>query len=109
MDTLNYDYFFRKLKDGKSIDETCFYFADDPQVSKHYIGFLPKYEKPYWVGYCDIHDGCQFHTAEELVGAKIFDGKSLKERWANVRIISIWTICLDDWLNIQRRSDNIIS
>ncbi|OQB11929.1 MAG: hypothetical protein BWY15_02359 [Firmicutes bacterium ADurb.Bin193] len=98
MDTLDYDFFFKQLKAGVSIDETCFYFADDMQQSEHYLGFLPQYDKPYWVGYCDIPDGCEFHTAEELVEAKIFDGKSLKERWNTVRIISIWGICLDDWI-----------
>jgi hypothetical protein len=83
MNTLDYEYFFRQLKAGISIDETCFYFVDDPQKEEHYIGFLPQYEKPYWVGYCDIPDGCEFHTAEELVNAKIFDGQSLIERWRN--------------------------
>ncbi len=98
MDTLDYNYFFKQLKEGISIDETCFYFVDDPEESEHYLGFLPEYEKPYWVGYCDTPDGCEYDTAEELVEAKIFNGKSLKERWDNVRIISIWGLCLEDWL-----------
>ena len=97
MDTLDYDYFFRQLKAGVSIDETCFYFSDDPQETEHFIGYLPEYEEPYWVGYCG-----EYHFAEELVEAKIFDGKSLRERWSNVRIISIWGICLDDWIKICR-------
>ena len=98
MDTLDYDYFFNQLKAGVSIDETCFYFANDPQEIEHYLGFLPQFDKPYWVGDCDIPDGCEYYTAEELVEAKIFDGKSLKERWSSVRIVSIWGIGLDDWL-----------
>ena len=98
MDTLEYDYFFRQLKAGVSINETCFYFMDDPQESDHYIGYLPKYEEPYWVGYCDIPDGCDYRSAEELLEAKIFDGKSLRERWTNVCIVSIEGICLKDWI-----------
>ncbi|MDD4564214.1 MAG: hypothetical protein PHE79_01815 [Eubacteriales bacterium] len=99
MDTLDFDYFFKQLKAGVSIDETCFYFIDDPMEEEHYLGYLPEYETPYWVGYCDIPDGTDFLTAEELVDAKIFDGKSLKERWENVRIVSIWGIGLDGWLD----------
>lgn len=97
MNTLEYDYFFRQLKKGIFIDETCFYFADDFEESEYFLGFLPEFEKPYWVGYCDIPDGCQYCTAEELVEAKIFDEKSLRERWDNVRIVSIWGIGLEDW------------
>jgi len=46
MDTLDYGYFFRQLKAGISINETCFYFMDDPQESDHYIGYLHEYENP---------------------------------------------------------------
>ncbi len=98
MDTLDYDFFFKQLKAGMSIDETCFYFLDDPEKSEHCIGFLPQYKTPYWIGDCDISNGCEYKTAEELVDAKVFDGKSLKERWPSVRILSIFGICLDDWL-----------
>ena len=97
METLDYDYFFQLLKVGDYIDETNFYFSDDPKEDEHYIGYLPEYEKPYWVGYCDIPDGAEFNTAEELVEAKIFDGKSLKERWPFVRIVTIGGIDLDEW------------
>lgn len=98
MDTLDFDYFFRQLKAGKSIDETCFYFADDEKQAEHYLGYLPEFDKPYWVGYCDIPDGTDFALAEELVEAPVFDGQSLKERWNEVRIVSIWGIGLDDWM-----------
>ncbi len=27
------------------IDETCFYFSDDPTEEEHYLGYLPEYEK----------------------------------------------------------------
>jgi len=99
MDTLDFNYFFKQLSAGVSIDETCFYFRDDPKKAEHYIDFLPENETPYWVGYCDIPDGCEFYTAEELVDAKIFNGKSLKEKWCNVHIVSICGIGIDDWIN----------
>ena len=98
MCTLDYDFFFKQLKAGMWIDETCFYFSDDPKEEEHYIGFLPEYEKPYWSGYCDIPDGTEYETAEELVNAPIWDGKSLKERWSEVRICHIEGLSLEDWM-----------
>lgn len=32
------------------------------QKSEHYIGFLPQFEKPYWVGYCDIDEGYELEN-----------------------------------------------
>ena len=97
METLGFDYFFRQLESGVNIDETCFYFTDDDNETERYLGFIPQYDKPYWVGYCDISGGAKFHTAEELVNAKIYHGKSLTERWDSVRIVSIIGICLEEW------------
>ena len=96
----NFDYylFMKQLEAGESIDETCFYFTDDPTESEHYVGYLPQYEKPYWVGYCDIPDGTEFYSAKELVDAKIFDGKSLRERWDDVCIVSIAGADLENWM-----------
>ena len=48
---MEWDFFFRQLEAGINIDETCFYFADDLDENEHYLGYLPQYEKPYWVGY----------------------------------------------------------
>lgn len=98
MDILDFDFFMRQLSAGKNIDETCFYFSDDEAQTEHYLGFLPQYDKPYWIGYCDIDDGAEFLTAEELVNAPVFDKRTLKERWSEVRIVSIEGLCLDDWL-----------
>ncbi|WP_446897852.1 hypothetical protein ACSVC9_12825 [Clostridium sp. LBM24168] len=102
MDTLDYDYFFKQLKIGISIDEICFSFTDDLHEGEHYLGFLPQFDKPYWVGECDISGGCEYDTAEELVEERIFDGKSLKERWRSVHIVSIMGIGLEDWLKCCR-------
>lgn len=56
-----------------------FYFNDDPEQKEHMIGCIRKYDKPYWIGYCDIPDGCEFYTAVEMTEAKVFNGKSIKE------------------------------
>lgn len=80
----DYSFVLRLFEIGKSVDETTFYFESDPEETVHYLGYLPQYEKPYWAGYCDIPDGCAFFTAKELFEAKIYDGKSLKDRWSDV-------------------------
>lgn len=43
-----------------------FIFQSDPLSEDHMIGYLPQYDKPYWVGGCDIPDGCEFKTANSI-------------------------------------------
>ncbi len=102
---LNFDYFFRQLKAGLNIDETRFYFRDDPEEEEHYLGYCRGYPKPYWIGYCDIKDGADFWTAEELVNAPIFNGKSLKDKWEYVCICGIEGLPLDDWFECMNHVD----
>ena len=80
-----------------NINETSFVFKDDPCNIEHFIGYLPQYEMPYWVGYCDVEGGCEFKTAKELFEAPIFDGRSIKDRWDEVEIITIGAISIDEW------------
>lgn len=94
---MDWDFFYKQLEAGHNIDETCFYFSDDAEEEVHYIGFIAKYECPYWAGYCDIPNGCEFSTAEELVNAPIYNGMSLKERWDKVVITEIEGICVEEW------------
>ena len=99
---MEWSFFFRQLEAGMLIDETCFYFSDDPTEGERYLGYLPEDEKPYWAGYCDIEDGCEFKTADELVNSPIYDGKSLKSRWDKVVIVSIEGLDRDDWMQCCR-------
>ena len=88
-----------KLFDEKrvNIDETSFYFKDDPQEIEHFIGYQPQYDLSYWVGYCDIEGGCNFKTAKELFEAPVFDGRSLKDRWEDVVLMTIGAVDIDEW------------
>ena len=97
--TLDFEFFLRQLKTGIHVDESCFYFSDDIDKAEHHIGFLPQPEQPYLADCCDIPDGIAFQTAEELVDAKIYQGKSLRERWDCVRFINIGGVSFDYWLN----------
>ena len=86
----DYNRFFEFFKrSGTSVDETVFYYKSEADQTGHYIGFTPEYDEPYWAGYCDIPNGCSFKTAEELFDAKIYDGKSIKDRWEELVLITI--------------------
>ena len=88
-----------KLFDEKrsNIDETSFYFKDDPQKIERFIGYLPQHALPYWIGQCDVEGGCEFTTAKELFEAPVFDGRSLKDRWEDAVLITIGAISIDEW------------
>lgn len=91
------------LFDSKApnIDETSFCFRTDPNRVEHFIGYLPQYEAPYWIGLCDIDGGCSFETAKELFEAPVFDGRSIKDRWDEVVLLQIGAIGMEDWRAAQ--------
>ena len=101
-----------------NVDETAIYFDDDPEDAEHYIGCIPEFDgksndKPYWIGLCDVDGGCEFATAKELFEAKVFDGKSLKERREHVVIFLVGGFCVEDYMKyygeeilINRRKSN---
>lgn len=93
---------FRMILDNDDtfpVDETLFYFDDEPENEReHYLGCLREYKTPYWIGYCDIKGGSEFYTASELLNAKVFNGKSIKDRWEHLIIEHIGGIPLESWL-----------
>lgn len=97
--SLHIDYLIQEFKAGMNVDETSFSFEKDNQDFIRYIGYSENDPLPYWAGLCDLPDGRRFRTADELFEAKIYDGKSLKERWDEVTIYSINSFPLDDWLS----------
>ncbi|MBR5940921.1 MAG: hypothetical protein IKZ88_06640 [Neisseriaceae bacterium] len=101
----DYDFILKIFEQGWQVDETSFYFTSDSKETEHYIGYLPEYAEPYWAGYCDIPEGIAFKSAKELFEAKIFDGQSIKERWAELVFYQIGGFCVDD-LDKLRFEDN---
>ena len=97
----DYNKFFEIFKKYSTFaDETVFYFKSDINKYDHYIGYLPEYDKPYWAGYCDIPDGCEFESAEELFNAKIYNGKSIKERWKDIILLNISGVDINEWADM---------
>lgn len=100
---LSYDtllYWFEH-DDRFPIDETSFYFEDDPERKERFLGCLRQYEKPYWAGYCDSPEGMHFKTASELFEAPIWDGKSIRDRWEQTVILEIGGISSEEWMNMH--------
>jgi hypothetical protein len=98
MKSIKYNELLQLFIIGKNIDETMFYFDDDEIETEHYIGYLPQYSMPYWAGYCDVENGCEYKTAEELFNAPIYNGRSIKDRWEHLVLVSIEGISIADWL-----------
>ena len=98
MARLDYEFFLNLLKtNGSWLDETHFYFVDDPGQREHWLGCIPKREKPYWLSDCDVPGGAEYDTAEEMAEAPVLNGKSLRERWPQVRVLGTMGLCLEDW------------
>lgn len=93
---ISFEELLELFRNGDGVDETIFYFSDDLKQEEHYIGYLPQYDKPYWAGYCDIKDGCEFKTADELFNAKIYNNRSIKDRWEQLILIAIGGVNIDD-------------
>ena len=95
---LNFQFFYNQLKNGMNVNEICFEFKDDVEDKEYYLGYFSNHEKPYWVGQCDIKDGCGFYIVEDLINAKIYNGKSLLECWDNISLLTIEGVPIDEWL-----------
>ena len=94
---------FRHCED---IDETIFNFTSDDPDYERFLGCLTdvRPNKLYWAGYCDLPDGFDAATADELFDAPIYDGKSLKERWGEVNLLAFGWIEPDEY--ISRHQDD---
>ena len=55
-------------------------------------------EKPFWIGDCDVPDGAGFLTAEELVNATVFGGKSMREVWPLMEIDGAAGMPVEVWM-----------
>ena len=99
---IDFDLFFSRLCDIKYqwvINETHFYIEEDPVYDSCWLGRLDS-PTPYWYGLtADGSQAYDYVTAQELVDAKVFHGKSLREVWSRVRFYSLGDIEPDTWLS----------
>ncbi|MFQ9435087.1 MAG: hypothetical protein ACLR1R_01245 [Ruminococcus callidus] len=70
------------------IDETVFYLDYAPD-EEYYLGCLREYEEPYWAEVLRYFGGRLFSYSFGTVECKNFHGRSVKERWENVRFFRL--------------------
>ena len=122
---MTYDYFRNALiRHADKMNETTFYFKNNPtdRVSVLpdicIIGYIPTMPpmlsqlttdpatwqprinpRPYWAGDgCDCDHGADFETADELLNAPIYGGKSIKELWDSVEVLTLGGYDIDVWI-----------
>ena len=89
------------------------YLADDDIIFPILIeskinGEFRYFDKPYWIGTgCDIEDGGEFLTAEELLHAKVYGGRSIHEAWDKVHVLHFGYVPLDIFFNACSFSANV--
>lgn len=81
---------FLELITNQTMGIWVFYFSDDLKRIRYEIGTFKMKIVPYWIKSHRIlskNKTWEFNNPEEMLEAKLFDGKSLKERWDKVVII----------------------
>ena len=116
---MEYDLFLRCLTEAQNfIDETEFVFLDNFDLGDCIIGYIPylevkgktkKLDLPYWVGYgCDIKNGMGFDSAETLLHAEVFGGRSIFQAWEQVCVLHLGMVPLEVWFDSCQFKDDII-
>ena len=69
-----------ELIKGQYMYENNFYIDGIDKYDDCWIGFNDQFEKPYWFGITpDGNNAYEYNTADEILNAKVFDGKSMYE------------------------------
>lgn len=116
---MEFDLFLRCLNEAReAIDETEILFLDDLERGECIMGYIPyitmdgriqRFAAPYWIGTgCDIKDGMEFLTAEDLLNAKVYGGRSISQAWDQVCVLHFGYVPLDIWFNACPFRDDII-
>lgn len=107
MDSTNYplgrkipfDLFKDKLIKGQYMYENNFYIDGIDKYDDCWIGFNDQFEEPYWFGITpDGNNAYEYNTADEILNAKVFDGKSMYELWDKVYFYSINGVDTLEWI-----------
>ncbi len=107
MDSTNYplgrkipfDLFKDKLIKGQYMYENNFYIDGIDKYDDCWIGFNDQFEEPYWFGITpDGNNAYEYNTADEILNAKVFDGKSMYELWDKVYFYSLNGVDALEWI-----------
>jgi len=102
MANLEFSFFYDIVKRGINheinIDETIFFFDDDPEEEHGYIMLFSGDSEYYCDGRC-CDRGFLIKNVDEVFNAKVWRGKSLKERWEHTVIDRIGGKKIRAWLS----------
>lgn len=80
----DYDQFYAELRDAWLMSEWTFYFSDDPFRKQYLIICHRMRIMPYTIQKLPSGKVFSFNTAEELLTAKLFRGKTIKDKWNQI-------------------------
>lgn len=127
---MDYELFRRCLTDyPAAMNDTWFGFLDDPEYDECILGYNPtrpprwseitkdpdscrprKVPDPYWVGDgCDVKGGAGFATADELLNAKVYGGRSIAEGWEHVCVYDLGGFYkLETWFKYHSFPETVV-
>lgn len=91
-----YGIFREKLNKRENIYENNFEIVDNNKFDDCWIGYSENFNE-YWFGLPDGNNDYDYKTAEEILNAPVFNGKSMHELWNKVRFYSINGLGTEDW------------
>ena len=100
-----FDYLLTLLRElGEDMDGTAFYFLPERGTgTERTLGCLPAGPHtgglPYWAENCDRAEGLRCETAEQLLDAPVYGGRSLRERWSEVWLYRIGGMYTNDFIS----------
>ncbi|MGN0523360.1 MAG: aminoglycoside 6'-N-acetyltransferase [Eubacterium sp.] len=92
-----YDIFREKLNKRENIFENSFEIVGNYKFDDCWIGYIEEFNE-YWFGLTpDGNNTYEYKTADEILNAPVFDGKSMHELWDKVNFYSINGLGAEEW------------
>ena len=90
MQKMDYYSFLKIIEDTVNMTEFHFYFSNDLLRRKHEIICHRMRVKPFCIKRYNDQKSYEFSTVDDMSEAKIFNGKSLRDKWNYVVFTSIY-------------------
>lgn len=101
---IRYDYFRERLIKKDDICEINFSITGNNDYQNCWMGYSDD-EDCYWFGLSDAKQSYDYKTADDILNAKVFDGKSMCELWDKVEFYTVNGVSSHTW--VWRRCWNI--
>lgn len=101
---VRYDYFRKRLIEKDGVWEINFSISGLEDFQDCWMCYSED-EDCYWFGLSEVKQSYNYKTAEEILNAKVFDGKSMCELWDKVEFYTVNGLSSYSWM--WRRCWNI--